>query len=85
MNFTPFMKDSAGSGNARMDIVNIGAMKDIGQLTTCENHIDKAVASAIRRIRTLAISMPLSVVAFTSEGIGQNAHDSDIDLAYGIE
>ncbi len=85
MNFTPFMKDSAGSGNARMNIVNTGAMNDIGQLTTCENHIDNAVASAIRKIRTLAMSMPLLVVTFVSEGIGQNAHDSDIDLAYRIE
>jgi len=84
-NFTPFLKDSAGNGSARMNIVNTGAINDIGQLTICENSIDNAVASAIRRMRILAISILITVEAFVSERISQNARDSDIDLAYGIK
>ena len=76
---------SAGSGSARMNIVNTGAINDSGQLTTCENHIDSAVAKAKRRMRTLAIAMPVPTVAFVSESIGQNAHDSDIDLAHRVK
>lgn len=67
-------------------------MKDIGQLTTCENSIDSAVPSAKRKIRTLVIlrrraSVELVLVAAVceSEGIGQEAGDSYIYHANNVE
>jgi len=89
----PALSLSAGNGNDRINIVSTGATNDIGQLTICENNIDKAVPSAMRNIRTLAMLMRLasadSALSITetleSEGISQEAGKPDIDLSHEIE
>lgn len=89
----PASSFSTGNGSDRMNIVNTGAMNDIGQLTICENSIDRAVPSAMRSMRTLAILMRLasadSVLSITetleSEGIRQKTGNSNVNLANEIE
>ena len=89
----PALSFSAGNGSDSMNIVNTGATKDMGQLTICENSIDRAVPSAMRRMRTLAMLIFLDSVAsvlpmatvFESEGISQEAGKPDIDFSYEIE
>ena len=89
----PALSLSAGNGNDRINIVSTGATNDIGQLTICENSIDRAVPSAMRRTRTLAMLILLDSVAsvllmatvFESEGISQEAGKPDIDFSYEIE
>jgi hypothetical protein len=71
--------------------VSTGAMNDSGQLTICENNIESAVPSAMRRMRTLAILMRLdslalgTAVELESDGIGQEAGDSNVDPADEVE
>jgi hypothetical protein len=55
MNLMPLPNFCAGNGSARINIVITDATNDIGQFTSWENSIDKAVPSARRRIRTLAM------------------------------
>ncbi len=89
----PASSFSAGSGNERMNIVSTGATNDIGQLTICENSIDRAVPSAMRNMRTLAILMRFASAdavlptneILDSEGISQEAGHSDIYRADEIE
>ncbi len=87
----PAFSFSAGIGNDRMNIVSTGATNDNGQLTICENSIDNAVPSAIRRMRTLAMLMRvdstalLIAAALESEGIGQDTGDSDVYFSNEIE
>ncbi len=89
----PALSLSAGKGSDRINIVSTGATNDIGQLTICENSIDRAVPSAMRRMRTLAILMRLatadSALSITevpeSEGISQKTGNSDVYLADKIE
>jgi len=84
---------NTGNGSDRINIVSTGATNDIGQLTICENSIDRAVPSAMRNMRTLAILMRLasadSALSITevpeSEGISQKTGNSNINLANEIE
>ena len=74
-----------------MNIVSTGATNDSGQLTICENNIESAVPSAMRRMRTLAILMRLdslalgTAVELESDGIGQEAGDPNVDPADEVE
>lgn len=89
----PLLRFIAGIGSASMNIVRTGAINDIGQLTTCENNMQSAVPRASRRIRTLAMLMPLvaaevvfeTAVDPESEGICQETRDSDVHLTHSIE
>ena len=89
----PAFSFSAGSGNDRINIVNTGATNDIGQLTICENSMDKAVPSAMRRMRTLAMliffdfvaSVLLMATVFESESIGQETGEPYVYFADEIE
>jgi len=87
------MSFGAGKGSDKINIVSTGATNDSGQLTICENSIDSAVPSAMRRMRTLAMlmrfvsvaSVLLITVELESEGIRQETGDSDVYLANEVE
>ena len=87
MNLMPPESFITGSGNARMNIVSTGATNDIGHATICENSMQSAVPSAMRRMRTLAILMRSdpAAAACPSEGISENACDPYVDFADEIE
>ena len=89
----PAFSFNAGNGNDRINIVSTGATNDIGQFTICENSIDSAVPSAMRKMRTLAMLMrwdseifvlPINT-AIASEGVGQNTGNSYVYLSNEIE
>lgn len=64
-------------GNASMNIVNTGAIKDIGQLMACENTSDRVTPKVSRKIRRLATRPSLTIaidVTDISDAIKINRH-----------
>ena len=86
-NAAPCLILSTGIGNPSTRSVNTGAMNDICQPIACENHSDSAVPNARRRIRTLAIDMPLSHADLVAclVSIGKDTLQPQLDPAQRVE